>query len=209
MKHRWILSTTLALATTVGGAGCSQHSSAPRYDDGYYRALANERSRTAIVQFGVDTKQLTEADFGPGVLDKGVVVIGVALLSWFDDQKTLHNLAAGSSVTLQDEAERAAHVFQMTAMAQSNEDRKRKTPPISVDEAARVVVLQALVDGNWITRADAGAAVDDDSGQVVPGAATDAWFTAHADQPLVQGAGVTVRAEVARFDAVFGRPPVG
>ena len=201
--------TVLAVTASISGAGCSQHSSPPKYDDGYYRALANERSRTVIVQFGVDTKQLTEADFGTGVLDKGVAVIGGALLSWFDDQKIRHHLAVGSSVTLQAEAQRAAHVFQMTAMAQTNEDRKRKTPPISVDEAARVVVLQALLDGNWITRTDAGAAVDDDSGQVAPGAATDAWFTAHADQPLVQGAGVTVRAEVARFAAVFGRPPVG
>lgn len=199
------MSTVFAAATSIGGVGCSQQSSPPKHDDGYYAGFANQRSWAAIVQFGIDSKQLDVATLPPQMVAGGVAVDGGDLASWFDDQKS-RQLASGSTVTLDDAARHVAHAIQLTALAQTNEDRKRKAPPISVDAAARVAVVQALVDGNWITRGDLGAAADD-TGQAVAGPAADAWFSAHADQPLVQGASVTVRAEVARFAAEFGKPP--
>lgn len=204
MKRCFTVSTAIVLVISAGVAGCSQHSSPPRHDDGYYTALAGSRSQVVIVQFGIDTMQLNQADLGPNVLENGVVVDGANLLSWFDDQKS-RQLATRSTVTLKTEAERAAGVIQMTALAQPNADRKRKTSPISADEAGRVAVLQALADGNLITRSDAGPAFNG-NGLVVAGPAVDAWFNTHADQPLVPGAAITVRGEVARFAAEIGKP---
>ena len=109
------------------------------------------------MQFGVDTEQLDTADLPQEMVASGIVVDDARLASWFDDQKG-RRLAAGSAVTLKTEAQRAAAVIQMTALAQSSEARDRKTAPIS------------------------------------------------ADQPLVPGAGISVRAEVGRFAAEIGKP---
>ena len=206
MMNRHARSTRLLAmaALAMVAAGCSGGRSGPKEAD--LASDANVRSTVIVTQVAVDSKgpAFGELDRTQGLMVDGVVTETAGFVSWYGTGQNLP-LSQAPLVTIADEQIKAEAALRRISRLQSADDREHHVPALSSDEAARVIIATELLDSGDLTPNDLPGVLDTNH-KVKAGAALDAWYAAHASQPVAKGSNVTLATDAERVVAEINKP---
>ncbi|MBS2545364.1 hypothetical protein KGQ19_00630 [Catenulispora sp. NL8] len=154
-------------------------------------------STVVVTQLVLDTGVLPVNDVDPGVVVDGVVKDGSQFTTWYATTTSDMLLSQNSKVKLWDEAGKVTTAINSMGKGRTSD---------SLHSTALGILAQELVDANLINAQTLGGAVDS-AGKVNLGNGLNTWYSAHQNDVLPGGTGVTYATEVTRIVTVLQGAP--
>lgn len=207
MSSRRHVVSFVAMALAVAGfatAGCgSHHTSGPSESDLKFDAL--QHARLIVSQYALDLGLVRADEVGPGAVVNGIVVNGAQFNTWYEAGGQNQHLSGSASVTIADEEVKAEALLRHLPQWQSAADRHNKVPRWTPEQTAHTVLVQELVDSQFV-QGTVTQGFYDPMHHVIASPAVDAWYAAHRDDRLPGNSTMTLADEVARIVTVINTP---